>query len=190
MAKITWKGAALLAPVPAVLVSCASGRAQNLLTVAWTGIVCSDPPKTYISLRQERYSFDLIRQSGEFCINLPTDKMARAVDYCGVRTGRGEDKFAACALTPSASSRVGCPSVAECPLTLECRVSDTLPLGSHTLFLADILAVTVEDSLLDTADRLRLERAGLMAYAHGEYFSLGGSLGRFGFSVRKKRKGR
>ncbi|HIW54357.1 MAG TPA: flavin reductase family protein [Candidatus Ruthenibacterium merdigallinarum] len=188
MSKQLWKGSTLLAPIPPALVSCGSLDAPNALTVAWTGIVCSQPPKTYISLRPERYSYGLIKQSGEFAVNLPTAAMARAVDYCGVRSGRNENKFETQGLTPAAAEGFSCPVVAEAPLSLLCRVTDVVPLGSHDMFLADIAAVLVDDALLDAAGRLDLARAGLLAYAHGEYFALGKKLGTFGFSVKKKKR--
>lgn len=186
MSKVTWNGGALLAPVPPVLVSCGTMETPNVLTIAWTGIINTIPPKTYISVRPERWSYPLIRKSGQFVINLPTTELVRAVDFCGVRSGRTEDKFAACGLTKAAASRVDCPIIEECPLSLECRVTDEIPLGSHHMFLADIVAVDVDARLLDREGKLHLDRAGLLAYAHGEYFALGKKLGSFGYSVRKK----
>ncbi|MBE6682641.1 MAG: flavin reductase family protein [Ruminococcaceae bacterium] len=187
MAKQNWKGSALLAPVPAVLVSCGNGEKDNLITIGWTGIVCTQPPKLYISVRPERFSYELIKQSKEFCVNLPTAEMARAVDWCGVRSGRDYDKFAEMKLTKADSFAVNCKSVAECPLTLECKVDSIVPLGSHDMFIADIVNVAVDESLLDENGRLMLEKANLLAYAHGDYFTLGKKIGDFGFSVRKKR---
>lgn len=190
MAKISWKGGALLAPLPPVLVSCGGMDRPNLITVAWTGILNTIPPKTYISVRPERYSYPLIRESGAFVINLSTASMIRAVDFCGVRSGRQIDKFAATGLHAEPSPLLGCPMVAESPLALECRVTQQIELGSHTMFLADILGVQVEESLLDREGKLHLDRCGLAAFAHGEYFKLGEKLGSFGFSVRKKKKPR
>lgn len=190
MAKIKLKGGALLAPVPAVLVSCGSMEKPNLFTVAWTGITNTQPPKTYISVRKSRYSYDLIKASGEFVINLTTASMVRAVDFCGVRSGRDLDKFAHCALTPIAASEVSAPMVEECPLSIECRVTDVIELGSHDLFLADIVGVSADDTLINENGRLMLDRADLMAYCHGEYFTLGKKIGKFGFSVQKKKKKR
>lgn len=188
MSKQVWKGAALLAPVPPALVSCGTPEAPNVLTVAWTGMLQSQPPKTYIALRPERYSYGLICAGGEFVINLPTAALVRAVDYCGVRSGRTERKFETAGLTPAPAAEVSCPLVAECPVNLECRVTERREQGgSHELFFADVVAVDVDDALLDAAGRLHLERAGLCAYAHGEYFALGKPLGRFGFSVRGRR---
>ena len=186
MAKIVWPGGALLAPVPAALVTCGSLEKPNVLTVAWTGIVNSTPPKTYISLRPERYSYEIIRETGEFVINLSTQALARAADFCGVRSGRQVDKFEKMGLTALPSSAVSAPLLGESPLSLECRVFQTIELGSHTMFLADIVAVDVEDALVDEKGKLHLERADLISYAHGEYFALGRKLGTFGYTVRKK----
>lgn len=188
MAKTQWKGGALLSPVPAVLVSCGNGERANLITVAWTGIVCTQPPKLYISVRPERFSYKLIEEAKEFCVNLPTADMAKAVDWCGVRSGRDFDKFEHTRLTKAASFAVSCPSVAECPITLECKVDKIIPLGSHDMFIADIVAVGAEETIIDEKGRLMLEKANLLAYAHGDYFALGRKLGDFGFSVRKKKR--
>lgn len=187
MSKQNWKGSALLSPVPAVLVSCGNGEKDNLITIGWTGIVCTQPPKLYISVRPERFSYEIIKQSGEFCVNLPKTEMARAVDWCGVKSGRDHDKFSEMKLTKADSFAVNCKSVAECPLTLECKVDSVIHLGSHDMFIADIVNVAVEESLLDENGRLMLEKADLLAYAHGDYFTLGKKIGDFGFSVRKKK---
>ncbi len=186
MAKIVWPGGALLAPVSASLVSCGTVEKPNVLTVAWTGIISSNPPKTYISLRPERHSYAIIRESGEFVINLSTADLVRAADFCGVRSGRQVDKFEKMHLTALPASAVSAPLIAESPLALECKVFQTIELGSHTMFLADIVAVDAEDSLLDEKGKLHLDRANLIAYAHGEYFALGKKLGSFGYTVRKK----
>lgn len=188
MAKTKWKGGALLSPVPAVLVSCGSGDTSNLITVAWTGIVCTQPPKLYISIRPERHSYRLIKESMEFCVNLPTAEMAKSVDWCGVRSGKDFDKFDYTKLTKAESFEVSCPSVDECPLTLECKVDRIIPLGSHDMFIADIVAVGAEEAIIDDKGRLMLEKANLLAYAHGDYFALGRKIGGFGFSVRKKKR--
>ena len=188
MAKLPWKGGALLAPVPPALVTCSDGERENLLTIAWTGIVNTDPPKTYISVRSKRYSYDIIKKSGVFAINLTTAELVRAADWCGVYTGAKVDKFERCRLTKEPASEIACPILAESPLSLECRVTDIIPLGTHDMFLADIVAVDVDESLLDENGKLHLERAGLVAYAHGDYFELGRKLGKFGYSVAKKKK--
>lgn len=188
MSKIKWKGGALTAPVPPVMVSCAGRDGKpNIITIAWTGIVCTHPPKTYISVRPERYSYPIIKESGEFVVNLTSRELVRAADFCGMRTGRKVDKYAACALTPEYGEDFVCPAILESPLSIYCRVSDILPLGSHDMFLADIVQISVEETLIDRAGKLRLDRAGLCAYAHGEYFELGRKLGSFGFSVAKKK---
>ena len=187
MAKIKWKGGAMLAPVPPALVTCSDGERDNVLTVAWTGITNTVPPKTYISVRPSRYSHGLIKQSGEFAINLTTRELVRAADWCGVYTGAKVDKFTRCRLAKEPANEVSCPILSQSPLTLECRVTDVIPLGSHDMFLADIVAVDVDEALLDGDGKLHLDRAGLVAYAHGEYFELGKRLGSFGYSVAKKK---
>lgn len=184
--KITWKGSALLGPVPPVLVSCGSLQSPNVLTVAWAGTICTQPPRVSISVRPSRHSYRLIRDSGEFVINLPTQALARAVDWCGVKSGRDVNKFEAMGLTAAPASALGCPLVAESPVNLECRVFQVLELGSHDLFLADVVAVNADAALLDKAGKLHLEQAGLLAYAHGGYYALGRQLGTFGWAVRKK----
>lgn len=186
--KEVWKGSVITAPLPPTLVSCGTIDKPNVLTVAWTGILCTRPPVVYISVRPERYSYEIIRQSGEFVINLPTQKLVRAVDLCGVKSGRDCDKFALTGLTAAEASQVSAPIVAECPVNIECKVREVMPLGSHDMFIADVAAVNASKSLLDSKGRLALEKAGLIAYAHGQYFSLGQVLGSFGYSVRKKRK--
>jgi flavin reductase (DIM6/NTAB) family NADH-FMN oxidoreductase RutF len=188
MAKVRWKGGALLAPVPPALVTCAHNGRENVFTVAWTGIVNTHPPKTYIAVRPSRFSYELIKESGEFAINLTTRDLVRAADWCGVHTGAKVDKFERCRLTREEASDVSCPILSESPLALECRVCDVISLGTHDMFLADIVAVDVDESLLDKDGKLHLDRAGLAAYAHGDYFELGKKLGSFGFSVAKKKK--
>lgn len=187
MSKIAWKGGALLGPVPPVMVSCGDGERDNIITVGWTGITATHPPKTYISIRPTRHSYPIIRETGEFVINLSPASLVRAVDYCGIYTGAKVDKFAKCNLTREPAQFVRCPLIAESPLSLECRVTDIIPLGSHDMFLADILAVDVDEALLDEKGALHLSRAGLAAYAHGEYFELGRRIGKFGFSAAKKK---
>ena len=186
MAKQIWKGSTLLAPVPPTLVSCGTMDAPNMLTVAWAGIINSQPPKVGISIRPERYSYGLIKETGEFVINIPTKALLRATDWCGVKSGRDYDKFKEMGLTAVPASAVSAPLLEESPLNLECRVFQTIPLGSHELFLADIVALQVDESLLDQNGKLHLDKADILAYAHGQYFSLGEVLGTFGYSVRKK----
>ena len=186
MVKQTWKGSTLLNPEPPVLVSCGSMEAANLITIGWTGTICTQPSMVSISVRPERYSYQLIKDSGEFVINLPTRKLVRAVDWCGVKSGRDYDTFAEMKLTPLPASTVSCPILAESPVNLECQVTQVIPLGSHDLFLAKVTAVDVDEALLDEKGKLCLERADLIVYSHGEYFALGKQLGTFGYSVRKK----
>ena len=186
MVKQTWKGSTLLNPEPPVLVSCGSMEAANLITIGWTGTICTQPSMVSISVRPERYSYQLIKDSGEFVINLPTRKLVRAVDWCGVKSGRDYDKFAEMKLTPLPASTVSCPILPESPVNLECQVTQVIPLGSHDLFLAKVTAVDVDEALLDEKGKLCLERADLIVYSHGEYFALGKQLGTFGYSVRKK----
>ena len=178
----------MLYPLPAVMVSCASAAGEkNIVTVAWAGTVCTNPPMLSISLRPERHSYGLIRESGEFVVNLVTRRLARACDWCGVRSGRDYDKWAECGLTPAPAAKLElAPAISESPVSIECRVRDVLELGSHHLFLADVAAVQVEESLLDERGRLDLGHAGLVAYSHGEYLELGRRLGSFGYSVRKR----
>ncbi|MBQ4599419.1 MAG: flavin reductase family protein [Clostridia bacterium] len=188
MAKQIWKGGALLAPLPAVLITSGDMENSNIATVAWTGIVNTIPPKTYISLRKSRYSYELIEKSREFVINLTTAEMVRKVDYCGIYTGRKVDKFQKCGFTKEAASAVAAPLIGESPLSLECRVTDMTDLGTHVMLLADILATDVDETLVDADGKLNLSRAHLAAYAHGEYFALGKKIGSFGFSAKKKKK--
>ena len=188
MAKTKWRGGTLLSPVPPAIVTCRDGERDNLLTVAWTGIVNSDPPKTYISVRPTRFSHAMIKNSGVFAINLTTAELVRAADWCGVYSGAKVDKFERCRLLKEPANEIDCPILAQSPLVLECRVTDVVSLGSHDMFLADIVAVDVDDGLLDENGKLHLDRAGLVAYAHGDYFALGKKLGHFGYSVAKKKK--
>ncbi|MBQ7695386.1 MAG: flavin reductase family protein [Lentisphaeria bacterium] len=187
--KLCWPGSAQLAPVPAVLVGCGDGSRRNpynLITVGWCGMACSDPPQLTIGVRPERFSFGLIRRTGEFTVNLPTKALTADLDYCGVVSGKAIDKFKERGLTPVPGDTVKAPLVGECPVALECRVKEALELGSHWLFIADILAVRVDPGLVDGNGKLDMEKAGLITYAHGNYYAVGEELGRFGFSVRKK----
>lgn len=187
--KETWKPGTLIYPLPAVLVSCgATPEEYNLLTVAWTGTVCTSPPMCYISVRPERHSYGIIRRTGEFVINLTTERLARAADWCGVRSGRDYDKFREMGLTPVPGEHVAAPRVEESPVNIECRVRQILPLGSHDMFLAEVAGVTVDAELIDPATgKFCLEKAGPIVYSHGEYFALGQALGHFGWSVRRKK---
>lgn len=188
MSKVSWKGGALLAPVPPVLVTVSDGERDNVFTVAWTGLINTIPPKTYISVRPSRYSYEILKKGGEFAINLTPSSLISACDWCGIHTGRKVDKFKKWNLTKVPAANISVPLIDECPLSLECKVFDVIELGTHHMFLADIVGVTVNEDLLDSSGKLCLDRANLAAFAHGEYFELGRSLGKFGFSVKKKKK--
>ena len=176
----------MLYPLPAVMVSCQKpGERPNIITVAWTGTVCSDPAMVYISVRPSRCSHDIIRSTGEFVINLTDEKLVRSMDWCGVISGRDMDKFETCGLSAVPSLTVAAPSIGESPVCIECRVTQTIELGSHDMFLANVTAVTVDGSLIDEKGKFHLDRAGLAAYSHGEYYALGQCLGKFGYSVKK-----
>lgn len=186
--KQTWKPGNMLYPLPAVMVSCARpGEKPNIITVAWTGTICSDPVMASISVRKERYSYDIIKESGEFVINLTTEALCRATDYCGVRSGRDHDKFAEMKLTAMPASKLEyAPIIAESPVNIECKLREIVPLGSHDMFIADVVAVDVSEKFMDANGKFDLNNTGLMVYSHGEYFGLGNNLGKFGWSVKKK----
>lgn len=201
MAKQNWKPGNMLYPLPAVMVSCQSSTAHdplcekpeldgkpNIITIAWAGTVCTNPPMVSISVRPERYSYHLIEESGEFVINLTTEKLVKATDYCGVRSGRDVDKFKEMHLTPLASKHIHAPGIAESPVNIECKVRELKPLGSHSMILADVVGVTIDDTLLDEKGKFELNKSGLVTYSHGEYFLLGRKLGTFGYSVKKEKK--
>ncbi len=188
--KVPFKPGTLIYPLPAVMVSCGDEpNNYNILTIAWTGTVCSDPPMCYISVRHERHSYDLIKRTGEFVINLTTTSLVHATDWCGVRSGREYNKFKEMHLTPQQGQVVKAPLIAESPLNIECRVRDIRPLGTHDMFLADVVAVDAEDNLIDkTTGAFQLNHAQPIAFSHGKYYSLGEKLGSFGFSVKKQNK--
>ena len=186
MDKVSWRGGALVAPVPSVMVSVGDMENSNIITVAWCGITNTVPPKTYISVRPERHSYKILKETGEFVINLTPSSLAKKADYCGMYTGKRVDKFKECNFTKEKATKVACPMIGECPISIECKVTDIIPLGSHDMFLADILAVNVEKSLLE-GEKLCINRAQLCAFAHGEYYKLGERIGKFGFSVKKKK---
>jgi len=188
MSKLKWKPGTMVYPVPPVMISCGNMEKSNILTIAWTGIICTDPAMTYISVRKERYSYDIIKQSGEFVINLASSDLARVVDYCGVKSGKNVNKFDECNLTKEAATEINCPMIKECPINIECRVKEVKELGTHDMFMAEILAVNVDDKYLDDTGRFDMEACNLLAYSHGQYYSLGERLGKFGFSVEKKNK--
>ena len=188
--KQSWKPGTMIYPLPAVLVSCGETDGEhNLFTVAWTGTVCTNPPMCYISVRPERHSYEIIKRTGEFIINLTNSKLSRATDWCGVRSGRDYDKFAEMGLTAEAAAVVKAPVVAESPVAIECRVKQIIPLGSHDMFLADVVNVLVDEEYINPeTGKLELERADMITYSHGEYFRLGEAIGHFGWSVRKKKR--
>lgn len=186
--KVIWNGTTLIAPVPPVLVGVGNEKENNVFTVGWTGIINTKPPKTYISVHPDRYSYNFIKETGVFTINLPTKSLVRAVDMCGVKSGRKTDKFKEGKLKIEKGEIVSAPIITSCPINLECKVFEEIVLGSHTMFLADILNVHIDENLIDEKGRLMIEKADLIAYAHGLYFPLGKSLLKFGESVRKKKK--
>lgn len=190
MKKLLWKPGTMLYPVPAVLVSCGeTGGVRNIITIAWTGVVCTDPAMCSISIRPQRFSYGLIRNSGEFVINLTTAAMARAVDWCGVKSGRDLDKFKEMKLTAVPAQHVRAPLIAESPVNLECRVREVRQLGSHHLFIAEILAVHADPAYFDARTGFfDLAAAGPLCYCHGHYYRLGKHIGKFGFAVEKKKK--
>ena len=186
MDKVTWKPGTLLYPIPAVMVSCGTVEKPNVFSASWTGIVNSDPAMTYVSIRPERHSYGLIKKTGEFVINLTTEALAWTMDYVGVKSGRDIDKFALPAITAAPATQVAAPLIAESPLNIECRVEQVLPLGTHDMFLAKIVAVNADKKLLDAKGVLHLDKANLIASCHGKYFALGRQVGSFGYSVKKK----
>jgi len=191
MGKQIWKAGNMVYPLPAVMVSCTrKGEKPNIITVAWTGTVCTNPPMVYISVRPERYSYDIIYETKEFVINLTTGKLAKATDFCGVRSGRDLDKFQEMHLTAQKAEHVHAPLIAESPVNIECRVTEVKELGSHHMFLAEVLAVHVDDNYLNEKGKFNLNKTGLLIYSHGEYLELGKRIGNFGYSVRKRGKGK
>ena len=188
--RVDWKPGTLIYPLPAVLISCGSmeDSEANILTASWVSTVCTNPPMCVVGIRPERYSHDLIQQHGAFGINLSTVSMARETDWCGVVSGRKMDKFEACGFTKEAGSTLGVPLIEESPISLECRVREVTPLGSHDLFLAEVVGVRADEQYIDPeTGAFDMKRAGLLVYAHGEYFGLGEYIGHFGWSVRKKK---
>ncbi|MGN0210092.1 MAG: flavin reductase family protein [Muribaculaceae bacterium] len=186
--KHSWKPGTMLNPLPAVLVSCGTAERSNLITVAWVGTICTNPPMLYISVRPERFSYNLIKEQMEFTVNLTTAAMAKAVDWCGVRSGADYDKWQETGLTPEPGVAVECPSVKESPLSIECKVRQIMSLGSHDMFIADVVNVLADDSLIDAdTGAFHLDTANLLTYSHGQYNASGEPLGHFGFSVKKKK---
>lgn len=187
MSKQSWKPGNMLYPLPVVMVSCnRKGEKPNIVTVAWTGTICSDPAMVSISVRPERYSHDIIEETGEFVINLVTKDLTYATDYCGVRSGRDVDKFKEMNLTPLSSKMIDAVGIEESPVNIECKVVEVKKLGSHDMFIAEVVNVTVDDRYMDENNKFNLNDSDLVAYSHGEYFTLGEKIGTFGYSVRKK----
>lgn len=187
MSKQVWQPGNMLYPIPAVMVSCGrKGEKPNIITVAWAGNICSSPAMLSISVRKERFSYDIIKETGEFVVNLTSKKLVKATDWCGVRSGKDYDKFKEMGLTPLESQKISALGIAESPVNIECKVKQVVELGSHDLFIAEVVCVTVDEKLLDEKGRLDLGKAKLVAYSHGEYFMLGEKLGKFGYSVAKR----
>lgn len=189
MAKVSWRPGTMVYPLPAALVTCGADREEwNMLTVAWTGTICSDPAMCYISVRPERHSYPIIKDRMEFTINLTTADMARATDWAGVRSGKNYDKWKETGLTPIPGEKVASPTIEESPLSIECRVKSIVSLGSHDMFIAEVLNVRADDKYIDPeTGRFSLESSGIMAYSHGNYYELGKLIGKFGFSVQKRK---
>lgn len=190
MSKKTFKGSIMLNPVPAVLITSKNKLGKvNVFTVGWIGTACTRPPMISVAIRPERLSYEYIKENGEFVVNLPSKNMVRKVDLCGVKSGRTLDKIKELDLTLGESTNVSVPYIDDCPIALECKVKNIIPLGSHDLFLAEVLSVHVEENLIDTSGKIHFEKADLICYSHGEYFGLSkDALGNFGFSVRKKKR--
>lgn len=188
MAKQNWKAGTVLYPVPVVMVSCGNMEGEkNIITVAWTGTINSDPPMTYISLRHCRHSYDIIKQSKEFVINLVTKKLAYACDYCGIKSGKDIDKFNEMNLTATKGTKVSSPIIYESPINIECVVKDIIPLGTHDMFLAEVVNVSVSEEYLDQSGKFHFNKTNPICYSHGCYYTLGEKLGSFGYSVKKKK---
>ncbi|MFV0363751.1 MAG: flavin reductase family protein [Suipraeoptans sp.] len=190
MGKENWKPGNMVYPLPAVMVSCAgANKKSNILTIAWTGTTCTNPPMCYISVRPERYSYGLIKETKEFVINLTTEELAYQTDWCGVKSGREFDKFKEMKLTRGKTTVLKyAPTIEECPVNIECKVKDILELGSHHMFMADVVNVQVDDNYMEENGKFALSDTGLITYSHGEYYSLGEKIGKFGYSVQKRKK--
>lgn len=188
MSKVTWKSGTFLYPLPAVMVSCGNMEKSNIITVAWTGILNTNPAMVYISVRPTRYSYNLIKESGEFVINLTTQDLAYATDWCGVKTGAKVDKFAEMHLTKEKAKFVKCPMIKESPVSVECKVKEIKELGSHHMFVAEVLAINADEKYIDEKGAFDISKCDLIAYSNGNYYSLGKKIGRFGFSVQKNKK--
>ncbi len=188
MAKQTWKPGNMVYPLPAAMVSVgAKDGKTNIITIAWTGTVCTNPAMLYISVRPERYSYNMIKETGEFVLNLTTEALAKATDYCGVRSGKDVDKWKETGLTAGKAKELSyAPIIEECPVNIECKVTEVKELGSHHMFLAEVVAVQISEEYLNESGKFCLNETGLMAYSHGEYLGLGQKIGTFGYSVKKK----
>ena len=188
MGKQNWKPGNMLNPVPAVMVSVADKKGNNnIITVAWAGTICTNPPMLSISVRPERHSYNIIKETGEFVVNLTTEELAFACDYCGVTSGRDVNKYEKLNLTPLKMQNVNAPGIAESPVNIECKVREIKELGSHHMFIADVVGVTVDDKYMDEKNKFNINDTGLVMYSHGEYFAMGEKLGKFGYSVQKKK---
>jgi flavin reductase (DIM6/NTAB) family NADH-FMN oxidoreductase RutF len=192
MPKVDWKPGTMIYPLPAVMVSVGhTPEEYNIITVSWTGTICSDPPMCYVSVRPGRHSYDVLKRTGEFVINITTRDLAYATDWCGVKSGRNHRKFEEMNLTPGAASVVKAPTIEEAPINIECRVTQVIPLGTHDMFMAEVVNVKADDKYIDPkTGAFDLSKADPIAYSHGQYFTLGKNLGKFGFSVEKKKKKR
>ena len=190
MGKVTWKPGTLVYPIPAVLVSCGTMENANVFTVAWTGTICTDPAMTYISVRPERFSYDMIKENMEFVINLTNEELAYATDFAGVRSGKDIDKFEKLNLTKEKATKVKCPMIKESPVSVECKVKEIKELGSHHMFVAEVLAINADEKYIDENGAFNISKCDLIAYSNGNYYSLGKKIGRFGFSVKKNKKRR
>lgn len=188
MGKVLWKAGTFEYPIPAVMVSLGTMEKSNIITVAWTGILCTNPAKVYISVRKERYSYNIIKETGEFVINLTTKDLAYATDWCGVRSGSKYDKFKEMKLTKQKANFVKCPMIKESPVSIECRVSEIKELGSHHMFIADVLGINADEQYIDEKGAFDISKCNLIAYANGGYYPLAKKIGKFGFSVQKKKK--
>lgn len=186
MSKISWRPGTQIYPLPAVIVTCGNSPENwNMLTVAWTGTICSDPAMCYISVRPERASYPLLVENMEYTINLTTKKMAFATDWVGVRSGRDFNKWEKTGLTPLPGEKVFSPTISESPVSIECRVKEIIKLGTHDMFISDVLNVRVDSEFMEENGKFNLEKAALIAYSHGHYYELGEIIGKFGFSVKK-----
>ena len=188
MGKITWKPGTFVYPIPAVMVSCGTMEKSNIITVAWTGIINTNPAMVYISVRPTRYSYNLIKDQGEFVINLTTKNLVKATDWCGVKTGAKVDKFKEMKLHKEKASIVKCPMIQESPVSVECKVKEIKELGSHTMFISEVVAINVDEKYIDNKGAFDITKCDLMAYANGNYLAMGKKIGKFGFSVKKKKK--